>query len=202
MQFGQRPSLSPAETLLEPALLRTIERGSVEGKPVTVITGSDAKAGEIVLACRPAQCEGVEWAMKRIANSQIPQPARTIRLVSTNTAPAGTRAAIFIAESKGTEFQVMRGLWSTAGIADEVVEVFGHHAVGALNLRGYEDAGQPRWEDRGIPITTIVPLADATGLESRVIHWRGVGVFHGDSSQCRVRGVVVASHGRRARAPG
>ena len=165
LQFGQRPPLSPAETLLEPGLLRTIERGSVEGKPVTVITGSDAKAGEIVLACRPSQCEAVEWAMKRIANSQIPQPARTIRFVSTNTAPANTRAALFIGESKGQDFQLIRGLWSTAGIADEVVEVFGRHAVGALNLRGYEDAGQPRWEDRGIPITTIVPPADATGLD-------------------------------------
>ena len=165
LQFGQRPTLSPAETLLEPGLLRTIERGSVEGKPVTVITGSDAKAGEIVLACRPSQCEAVEWAMKRIANSQTPTPARTIRVVSTNAAPANARAAIFIAESKGTGFQVIRGLWSTAGIADEVVEVFGRHAVGALNLRGYEDAGQPRWEGRGIPVTTIVPPADAAGLD-------------------------------------
>ena len=165
LQFGQRPSLSPAETLLEPSLLRTIERGSVEGKPVTLITGSDARAGEIVLACRPSQCEAAEWAMKRLANSQIPQPARTLRLVSTNTAPPNTRAAIFIAESKGTQFQVIRGLWSTAGIADEVAEIFGRHAVAALTLRGYEDVGQPRWEDRGIPVTAIVPPADATGLD-------------------------------------
>jgi hypothetical protein len=165
LQFGQRPALTPAETLLEPALLRTIERGSVGGKPVTVITGSDAKAGEIVLACRPSKCEAVEWAMKRIANSQIPQPARTIRLVSTNTAPANTRAAIFIAESKGQDFQVIRGLWSTAGIADEVVEVFARHAVRAVNARAFENAGQPQWEGRGIPITAIVPPADAAGLD-------------------------------------
>jgi hypothetical protein len=122
-------------------------------------------AGEIVLACRPPECEAVEWAMKRIANSAIPQPVRTIRLVSTNMAPANTKAAIFIAESQDPEYQVLRGLWSTAGIADEVVEVFGRHAVGALNLRGYENIGQPRWEDRGISITTIVPPADPTGLD-------------------------------------
>ncbi len=165
LQFGQRPALTPAETLLEPTLLRTIERGSVEGKPMALINGSNAKAGEVVLACRPSQCEAAEWAMKRIANSEIPPPERTIRLVSTNTAPADTRAAIFIAESKGREFQILRGLWSTAGIADEVVEIFGRHAVAALDLRGYDGVGQPRWEDRGISITTIVPPADASGLD-------------------------------------
>jgi len=34
--------------------------------------------------------------------------------------------------------QVIRGLWSTAGIADEVVELFARHAVGAVNTRSYE----------------------------------------------------------------
>jgi hypothetical protein len=165
LQFGQRPSLSPAETLLEPALLRTIERGSVEGKPVAAIRGANASAGEIVLACRPSQCEAVEWAMKRIANSQIPQPARTIRVVSELTSASNVKAAIFVGESKGREFQVKRGLWSTAGIADEVVEVFAREAVSTLNVRAYEDVNQFRWEQLGIPVTTIVPPADATGLD-------------------------------------
>jgi hypothetical protein len=165
LQFGQRPALTPAETLLEPSLLRNIDRSSVEGKPVAVINGTDAMAGEIVLACQPPQCEAVEWAMKRITNAEIPRPARTIRSVSTSAAPPNTKTAIFIAESKGRDFQVIRGLWSTAGIADEVVEMFGRHAVAGVNVRGYENVGQPRWEDRGIPITAIVPPADATGLD-------------------------------------
>src|SRR5687768_11211928 len=128
-QFAQRPSLTPAETLLEPSLLGNIDRSSVEGKPVPVINGSDAKAGEIVLACRPPQCEAVEWAMKRIANAEIPRPSRTIRSISTGAVPPNTKTAIFIAESKGRDFQVIRGMWSTAGIADEVVEIFARHAV-------------------------------------------------------------------------
>jgi hypothetical protein len=202
LQFGQRQALTPAETLLEPALLRAIQMGAVEGKPVAVITGSDAKAGVIVLACRPSQCEAVEWAMKRIANSQIPQPARTIRVVSTNTPPANTRAAIFIAESKGTEFQVIRGLWSTAGIADEVVEVFGRHAVGALNIRGYEDIGQPRWEDRGIPITTIVPPADASGLDRVSFIGAASAYFMATlpnaGSEALLSHLTVGAHGRLA----
>ena len=86
-------------------------------------------------------------------------------MVSGAEPPRNAKAAIFIAESKGRNFQIIRGLWSTAGIADEVVEVFGRHSVGTPNLRSYEDAGQPRWEDRGVPVTTIVPPADATDLD-------------------------------------
>jgi hypothetical protein len=163
-QFAQRPPLTPAETLLEPGVLRTIERASVEGPPVQVMTGSSKGAGEIVLACA-AECEAVEWAMKRLATSGVPQPSRTIRVITVQQPPADTRAAIFIGESAGNALQVLRGLWSTAGIADEVVEVFARDAVRAVDVRPYERAGQPRWEERGIPITTVVPPRDATGLD-------------------------------------
>jgi hypothetical protein len=179
VQFGQRPPLTPfdlaqgspersrgtpAETLLEPELLRTIERASVEGPSVQVIAGSNQAAGEIVLVCA-AECEPVEWAMKRLVTSGVPQPSRTIRVITVQQPLPGTKAAIFVAESTGSMLQVIRGLWSTAGIADEVVDVFARHAVGAVNTRSYQRAGQPRWEGRGIPITTIVPPRDATGFD-------------------------------------
>lgn len=164
VQFGQRPPLTPAETLLEPELLRTIERASVEGQPLQVIAGSNQAAGEIVLACA-AECEPVEWAMKRLATSGVPQPSRTIRVITVQQPHPNTKAAIFVAASAGSMVQVIRGLWSTAGIADEVVEVFARHAVSAVNTRSYERAGQPNWEGRGIPVTTIVPPADATGFD-------------------------------------
>ncbi len=165
LQFGNRPPLTPAETLIEPGLLRTIEMGSVEGKPVTVVTGTETGAGEVVLACRAPQCEAAEWALKRIANAAIPRPSRTIRLVQGAEPAASTKAAIFIAAPQGSLFQVVRGLWSTAGIGDEVVEIFVGHAVKAPGLRAYENIGQPRWEVRGIAVTAIVPPADATGLD-------------------------------------
>jgi hypothetical protein len=166
-QFGPRPALTPAETLLEPELLRTIERGSVEGKPVTVIAGSDPAAGEIALTCAPGQCEAVEWAMKRIANSPVPKVSRTIRVVSnTVTAPPpNTKASIFVAPSKGSVWTIMRGPWSTAGIGDEVVELFARQAVSGLDARSFEDVGQPPWDPFGIPTAAIVPPADATGLD-------------------------------------
>ena len=103
---------------------------------VQVITGSDAAAGEIVLACRPAQCEAVRVGDEAASPTPKRIPSRREPFASSRsraTAPRNTKAAIFIAESEGRHFQMIRGLWSTAGIADEVVEVFARHAVGALN---------------------------------------------------------------------
>jgi hypothetical protein len=160
--------LTPAETLLAPELLRTIERTSVEGPSVRVVQGSDAKAGEIAIVCG-ANCEPAERALKKlgpaVAAKQIPQPARTIRIITVEGPPTNTKAAIFIAPSSGQTLQVVRGLWSTASIADEVVEVFARHAAGVVDARAYERIGQPRWEMSGIPITTIVPPADASGFD-------------------------------------
>lgn len=171
LQPGPRPPLAPAETLLEPELLRTIERAPVEGPVVSVVRGADADGGEIVLACAPGRCEAVEWAMKRlalsIAGKQIPPPARTIRVVPSSEVrpPANTRAAIAIAPARGSTWQIVRAPWSTAGIADEVVEIFARHAVGVLDARAFEDKAQPMWDWLGVPTTTIVPPADATNLD-------------------------------------
>src|SRR5689334_19050805 len=85
LQPGPRAPLAPAETLLAPEVLRTIERSSVEGASVRVIQGSDKAAGEIAIVCG-ANCEAAEWAMKKlganIAATVIPQPARSIRIVT------------------------------------------------------------------------------------------------------------------------
>jgi hypothetical protein len=160
--------VTPAETLIEPEILRNIERASVEGPSVRVIQGSDAGAGEIAVVCGE-NCEPAEWAMKKlgpaIAAKQIPQPARTIRIVTVQMPRPNTKAAIFIGAASGPTLQIVRGLWSTASITDEVVEVFARHAVPGIAARPFERIGQPQWEAAGIPITTIVPPSDATGLD-------------------------------------
>jgi hypothetical protein len=168
MQFGSRAPLTPAETLLELQTLRTIERATVEGPSVRVVQGSDAAAGEIAVVCG-AYCEPAESALKKlgpaIEGKQIARPARTIRIVTVEGQRPNTKAAIFIAPASGQHLQIVRGLWSTASIADEVVEVFAHHAVQVMEVRAFEPLGQPRWERGGTPITTIVPPADASGLD-------------------------------------
>ena len=164
-QFASRQPLTPAETLLAPDLLRTIERASVEGAAVTVLQGSDPSSGEIALVCRPPHCEAIEWAAKKL--KQVPPPARTIRVISTpdSTPAASTKAAVFVAESNGSTLKVVRGLWSTAGINDEIVEVFAHQAVSAVDARSFEYVGQPKWDVLGIPTTAIVPPKDSTDLD-------------------------------------
>jgi len=168
LQLGPRPPLAPAETLIEPETLRAIERSSVEGPAVRVIQGSDPAPGEIAIVCG-ANCEPAEWAMKRLGRNisakTIPQPARTIRIVTVEAPRLNTKAVIFLAPSSGKTMTVVRGLWSTASITDEVVEVFARHAVGAVDARPYESVGQPHWEWSGIPITAIVPPKDATDLD-------------------------------------
>jgi len=163
VQPGPRPPLAPAETLLEPELLRTIERAPVEGLTVRVIEGSDKGAGEIVVACS-SQCEAAESAMRRL--KPVAAPSRTIRLSSgTEAPPPNTKAVVFIGGSKGQSWQIIRGPWSTAAIGDEVVEMFARHAVGPVDARPFEDAGQPKWDPAGIPTTTILLPADATALD-------------------------------------
>jgi len=168
LQFGPRAPLAPAETLIEPETLRAIERSSVEGPSGRVVQGSDAAAGEIAVVCG-AYCEPAEWALKKLGPAieakQIPRPARTIRIITVEAPRPNTKAALFIAPASGQHLQIVRGLWSTASIADEVVEVFAHHAVQGMEARAFEAIGQPRWERGGTPITTIVPPADASGLD-------------------------------------
>ena len=162
LQFGSRPPLAPAETLLAPELLRTIERASVEGKPVPVIPGTDKVAGDVVLACEASHCEAVEWAMKRLASSGAPLPSRTIRAVPAS-ASENTRAVVFVGRAKGPELQILRGLWSNASIVDEVVELFARHADSRVHVRAHEDIGQGMFGR--VAITTIIPSADARGLD-------------------------------------
>ena len=93
-------------------------------------------------------------SVRAVEAKQIPQPARTIRIVTGRTAPPAERQGRDLHRpSVGTgTLQIVRGLWSTASIADEVVEVFARQPS-ASSMRGRSsDVGQPRWERVGIPI--------------------------------------------------
>jgi hypothetical protein len=52
LQPGQRPPLSPAETLLEPVILRAINEQPSGGVAAAVIDGTDETAGR----CRSCIC--------------------------------------------------------------------------------------------------------------------------------------------------
>ena len=161
MQPGPRAPLAPAETLLEPAVLRAIAAQPSTGD-VATIAGSDPSMGDVALTCVAERCNGARDAMRKIrgaiASKAIDAPVRSIRLVSSVDATQARRlkAAIHVAEVADRPFQVIRGAWSTAGIGDEVVEVFARHAVATAEARAYEPLGQLPLDPFGVSTTTVV----------------------------------------------
>lgn len=161
LQPVQRPSLTPAETLLEPVILRAIGEQPPGGGAVAVIGGTDRGAGDILITCR--ECGVATHAMQKlqtlIRDKGMPAPARTIRLAASggdHPDPEHARAALFVAEVPDRPLKVVRGLWSTAGIADEVVEIFARHGGNPVEVRPFENLGQPPLDHFGVPTTTIV----------------------------------------------
>ena len=161
LQFAQRPPLTPAETLLEPVILRAINEQPSGGAQATLIEGTDKSAGEILITCR--ECVVAMHAMQKlhtlITEKGMPPPARSIRRVTAGIDEETARrakAAIHVAESDARPLQVLRGLWSTASAADEVVEIFARHGSYLVDVRPFEDVGQLHLDRFGVPTTTIV----------------------------------------------
>ena len=151
--------MAPAETLLEPVILRAINEQPSAGAPVSVIEGTDKAAGEILITCR--DCHVATQAMQKlnylIRDKGMPSAARAIRMLTTVDTATSSRAkaAIFIAEVPDRPIQVLRGLWSTAGIADEVVEILARHGGYQVEVRPFENVGQLHLDHLGVPTTTI-----------------------------------------------
>ena len=171
LQFGQRPPLTPAETLLEPAILKAIVDAPLDfQKPgPLLILGADAGAGEIVIISPSGKgmtaSAGLQKINGLIEAKALPRPARSIRFLTStlNTfetsslqPPQGAKAAIMVVDYTVPTRQVIRGLWSTASIIDEVLELFARRTSGAVETQPYRNVGQPRWESFGIPVTTIL----------------------------------------------
>lgn len=160
LQPGPRVPLTPAETLLDPATLRAISE-QAPNPDAAQIAGSDPAAGWILLSCREGQCSTAARAASKlnalVASKTLPQPARSIRVVSAmnDSTIAATKAVIHVAEAKDRPLQVIRGLWSTASISDEVLEVFARHG-GVIDTKPFENMGQWPLDSYGIPTSTIV----------------------------------------------
>jgi len=159
LQLGPRTPLTPAETLLSLETLGLI----VAQAPLSTAstqTGGSNSANDVLLTCREGQCGTATRAARKInalvTANKLPQPLRTIRVASAeNESSNRAVAAIHVAEIDGRPLQVVRGLWSKAGIGDEVVEVFAHQ-VGPVELRAFENVGQLALEPFGVATTTIV----------------------------------------------
>jgi hypothetical protein len=161
LQFGPRAPLAPAETLLEPALVRAIVQQAPTSQPGSSVTGSDPSF-DILVTCVENKCGTAARAVSKLGAlveaRTLPQPARTIRLSSMASADSARRATavIHVAEVADRGPQILRGLWSTAGVGDEAAEIFARHLVPGIDVRPYENVGQPGLDGFGVPTTTIV----------------------------------------------
>lgn len=161
LQPGPRLPLAPAETLIEPDVLRAIEAQAPNPDAATTIVGAEATT-HILLTCLDNRCAAAERAARKlhalVAANTLAQPARSIRVVSTNNPATIARAiaAIHVAEVEGRPLQVIRGLWSTASVGDEVVEIIARHAAPGVEVRAYENVGQLKLDPYGIATTTVV----------------------------------------------
>ncbi|MEO8678006.1 MAG: hypothetical protein ABI665_03110 [Vicinamibacterales bacterium] len=207
-QLNQRAPLTPAETLLEPALLRAIDEAAPDATPVTVIQGTDASAGDIVLYCeRGTPCDAGQLAARKlqslIAARRLAPPARSIRMATAPT--ASTRAAIHLAKSGAHAMQVVRSPWSTAAIGDEIVGIFAGQAPygaipGSVTARSFDDVGQPRWD--GIPVTAIVAAGGVEGDRQAGFVAAASAYFlatlPNDGSEALLSHLMVGAHARLA----
>lgn len=207
LQFGQRAPLQPAETLLAPEVLRAIAAAAPGPDASVHIAGSESGAGDVVLTCLEGQCGTAARAARKIstlvAAKTLPVPARTIRVTSTDNDATASRAvtAIHVAELPGRPLQVIRGLWSTAGLGDEVVETFARHEAAAVDVRPYEPAGQFRLDGHGIPTTTIVTDPSVSNDRAAVVAAAAayfLATLPNDGAEALLSHLTVGAHARLA----
>lgn len=218
MQFGQRAPLTPAETLLESVILRSLVdvEPAVAGR-IDAIAGSDPAAGDIVISCAADGCAAASQVAQKLKTlievHQLPRPVRTIRLVSAATAAPGfgerVKAAIHLDMAPaGRAMQIVRSPWSTASITDEVVEVFSLQppygsVPGATTVVSYRSIGQPGWDALGVPTVAIVGAgAEAAGLKQAVFVATATAYFlatlPNSGTEALLSHLMVGAHARLA----
>ncbi|MFM8536216.1 MAG: hypothetical protein ACKOEC_22000, partial [Acidimicrobiia bacterium] len=98
LQFGPRAPLTPAETLLEPSVLRAIAQ-QAPADTGTSVTGTDS-GSDIVVTCVDNQCGTASRAVRKLAalvsTKTLPQPARTIRVASAMSADSARQATAVV----------------------------------------------------------------------------------------------------------
>jgi hypothetical protein len=217
LQFGQRTALTPAETLLEPAILKAIVDAPLDfqkpGPPL--IQGADAGAGEIIIISPSGKgitaSAGLQKINGLIETKALPRPARSIRFLTStlNTfetsslqPPQGAKAAIMVVDDTVPTRQVIRGLWSMASIIDEVLELFARQTSGAMETQPYRNVGQPRWESFGIPVTTILtgentePFSEGAVLVASTAYF--LATLPNAGSEALLSHLTVGAHARLA----
>jgi len=207
IQFGPRTPLTPAETLLEPAILQAIDEQPLTAESAPQTDGTSPEAGWILLTCREDECAAASRAARKlsalVASKTIPRPARSIRVASAVDPSTVTRvkAAIHVAELADRPLQLVRGPWSTAGIADEVVEILLRRGGYVAEVRPFEQLGQLPLDPYGIPTTTIVVNAwtsrdHAAATAAAAAYF--LATLPNDGAEALLSHLMVGAHARLA----
>jgi hypothetical protein len=149
-----------AETLLEPEILKAIQEQAPLPDAPSAVAGSEPTS-DVLIFCGEHRCSVANRAMHKlsalVAARRLPPPLRTIKFASGFEEHRDRTAAVLhVAERQDRPLQIVRGLWSTAAIGDEVAELFGRHMAPGIDVRPFENLGQPGFDAFGIPTTTIV----------------------------------------------
>jgi len=204
-QFGPRAPLTPAETLLAPEILRSLRDQTVSSDGgITEIAGSNVDAGDILLTCQ-LSCGAANQAMRKIealvAAKAMPRPSRTIVLTS-GFGPSRaqrTKAVVHVGQANWPGLQVARGLWSTAGVGDEVAEIFSR-STGPLETREFVDVAQMPFDPFGVSTTTII--SDAANVPRAAFAAAATAYFLATlpnaGSEALLSHLIVGAHERLA----
>ena len=210
LQFGPRPPLAPAETLLAPEVLRAIDETAAAELTLPILDGTEPALGEIVVTCAPAACATARVAggkLKRLIDAgTIGAPGRRIRLVLSGTPvpEPGTRAVIHLADpSASPALRVIGSLWSAASVADEVVTVLAGappngNRPGAVIAMPYTFVGQPRWEDRGIPAVAVSGGGERHAAQVVAAAAYFLATLPNDGAEALLSHLTVGAHARLA----
>ena len=207
LQFGQRAPLTPAETLLESVVLRAITEAPANeaAGPAETIAGADPKAGTIALTCRAAGCDAAAQAVQKlrwlIGSKGMARPSRSIWIAPSADAapPRDTVSVIHLAAGDAPVLRVVRGLWSTAGIGDEVTEVFARQG-GSVEVRPFENVGQPQLDANGVPATAMVTTASTAGQAASAAAAAAyfLATLPNDGAEALLAHLTVGAHARLA----
>lgn len=109
-------------------------------------------------------------------------------------------AAIHLSEASDRPFQVVRSLWSHAGIGDEVVEIFARQTGAVVEVRSFEDVGQLQLEPFGIPTTIIAspPVSSDTAAVVAAASAYFLATLPNAGAEAMLSHLTVGAHARLA----
>lgn len=202
-QFGQRRApLPPAETLLEPAILRAIDEQVLTPESSAQTAGTDGNAGRILLTCGEGECGTGGAQAERAGGGQEDPSAVPVDSGGLGEQRiGGHRNHGGYSRGRIDGSAVPGGSGALVDRRREVVEVFARRNGFAVEMRPFENLGQLPLDPRGIPTTTIVTNAwtsrdHAAATAAAAAYF--LATLPNDGAEALLSHLMVGAHARLA----